>query len=78
MNITAEDIRNKLTCGNGRCADRSTRGNTHCPNHDDATPSLSVNEKDGKILVKCFGGCLQEDVIQKLKSMDLWLSSLLF
>jgi hypothetical protein len=29
----------------------------HCPAHDDAKPSLSVTESDGRILLKCFAGC---------------------
>jgi putative DNA primase/helicase len=43
-----------------------------CPAHEDRTPSLSVSERDGKILVKCFAGCAQGDVIDALKALDLW------
>jgi hypothetical protein len=28
-----------------------------CPAHDDATPSLSIAERDGRILLHCFAGC---------------------
>jgi hypothetical protein len=28
-----------------------------CPAHDDKSPSLAIREEDGKILLKCFGGC---------------------
>ena len=35
-----------------------------CPAHDDKSPSLSVAEsQDGRVLIKCFGGCGALDVI---------------
>ncbi|MFN3562733.1 MAG: DUF3987 domain-containing protein, partial [Chloroherpetonaceae bacterium] len=34
-----------------------------CPAHNDKTPSLSITEKDGKILVHCFAGCSTESVL---------------
>jgi len=43
-----------------------------CPAHDDGNPSLSIGERDGKILVHCFSGCLQADVIAALKARGLW------
>lgn len=43
-----------------------------CPSHPDKNPSLSINEKDGKILVKCFAGCSQERVIESLINLNLW------
>ena len=33
-----------------------------CPAHDDNSPSLSIREKNGRILLKCFVGCKREDV----------------
>ena len=30
---------------------------SRCPTHEDRTPSLSVTERDGKLLVKCHAGC---------------------
>jgi uncharacterized protein (DUF983 family)/energy-coupling factor transporter ATP-binding protein EcfA2 len=38
----------------------------HCPAHDDAKPSLSVTESDGRILVKCFAGCRVDDICMAL------------
>ncbi len=43
-----------------------------CPVHEDHNPSLSLDEKDGNLLVKCFAGCSQKEVVQALKSRDLW------
>ena len=43
-----------------------------CPAHDDRNPSLSVSDKNGKILVKCWAGCTQEEVIGALRGMGLW------
>jgi len=35
-----------------------------CPSHDDRNPSLSVRETDdGKVLIKCWGGCAANDVV---------------
>src|SRR4051794_36130728 len=45
-----------------------------CPAHDDRVPSLSISEKDGKVLVKCFAGCEQRNVIEALKERGLWES----
>ena len=33
-----------------------------CPAHDDQNPSLSIHERDGKVLLKCFAGCTIEAV----------------
>jgi hypothetical protein len=45
---------------------------THCPAHYDRNPSLSIADRDGRILVKCFAGCPQEAVIKALTEMELW------
>ena len=46
-----------------------------CPAHPDRSPSLSVSDKNGKILVHCFAGCSQESVIGALRDMGLWHSA---
>lgn len=43
-----------------------------CPAHDDRNPSLSLTEKNGRVLVKCFAGCEQRAVIAALKHRGLW------
>lgn len=45
---------------------RSTGNNrwvAKCPAHSDRGPSLSVTERDGKLLFHCFAGCEAEDVL---------------
>ena len=45
---------------------------TRCPAHDDGTPSLSLRERDGRLLVHCHAGCSQGDVIAALRTRGLW------
>lgn len=45
-----------------------------CPAHDDSNPSLSLNEKNGKVLVRCHAGCDQKSVIAALRERGLWSS----
>ena len=37
-----------------------------CPAHDDKSPSLNVDEADGKVLLKCQAGCDTRDVVSAL------------
>jgi RecA-family ATPase len=43
-----------------------------CPAHDDHDPSLSITERDGKLLFVCRAGCDQNSVIEALKLRGLW------
>lgn len=65
-----EAIRTKLACGQPGCT--CIRGNTHCPAHDDRTPSLSLSIQNGTLLFKCHGGCSQDAVIDALRERGLW------
>jgi 5S rRNA maturation endonuclease (ribonuclease M5) len=65
-------IRDALSCGQAGCDCRSADGNVHCPGHDDSDPSLSINVKDGKVLVRCFANCTQAAVIDALRRKGLW------
>lgn len=47
-------------------------GKTYCPAHDDDNASLQVDEKDGKTLVWCGGGCSQDEVLAALIDLGLW------
>jgi hypothetical protein len=44
----------------------------HCPAHEDRTPSLSIDLRNGKLLLHCFGGCPQTAVIDALRARGLW------
>jgi len=44
-----------------------------CPAHEDSNPSLSIGEKDGKVLVHCHAGCSQRDLIEALCARGLWV-----
>jgi hypothetical protein len=46
-----------------------------CPAHKDRSPSLHISERDGRVLVKCFGGCPQSNVIDALRNRGLWPES---
>lgn len=44
-----------------------------CPAHEDGTPSFGIRQgKDGRVLVRCYAGCAQGDVIAVLKQRGLW------
>jgi hypothetical protein len=37
-----------------------------CPAHDDKTPSLSIRETDGKILIHCWTGCSALEIVDAI------------
>lgn len=38
-----------------------------CPSHEDRSPSLAITEvDDGRILLKCFGGCSVQEIVGSL------------
>ena len=43
-----------------------------CPAHPDRTPSFTAKDDNGKILVHCFAGCTQDEVINALRDLGLW------
>ena len=52
---------------------KSARGwIARCPAHDDRNPSLSLTERDGRLLVHCHAGCSQNAVIEALRERGLW------
>jgi hypothetical protein len=42
-----------------------------CPAHRDTNPSLSITQKDSRVLVRCHAGCSQREVIRALASPRL-------
>jgi hypothetical protein len=74
--MTADQIRSALSCGRQGCECSKSGVKTHCPGpshgNGDRHPSLGVNEKDGKVLVKCYGGCDQAAVMAELQGRGLW------
>lgn len=76
---SAKAICEALSCGAsgcpcGRAAQRGG-GLVHCSAHSDRTPSLSVTEKNGVVLVHCHASCSQEAVVDSLKERGLWAST---
>ena len=46
-----------------------------CPMHDDRHPSLSLSESNaGKLLLYCQAGCDSKELIEHLRSRNLWTS----
>lgn len=42
-----------------------------CPSHEDRSPSLAIRETDdGRILLKCFGGCSVQEIVGAI-GMDI-------
>lgn len=42
-----------------------------CPSHEDRSPSLAIREtEDGRILLKCFGGCSVQEIVGSI-GMDI-------
>lgn len=69
---TLQQIRAALACARAGCACGRPGGLVHCPAHDDRNPSISVAERNGKLLVRCFAGCAQDAVIAALRERGLW------
>lgn len=55
----------------GRWDMQQANGMCRCPAHDDHTPSLSVSERDGSVLVHCHAGCPQDDVLGALAAQGM-------
>ena len=73
---TARSILQGLECARPTCpchgSAKRGRGLTHCPGHDDRSPSLSVREGDRTVLLHCFASCKSADVVAALRERGLW------
>lgn len=74
---SAEQIVDALACHREGCAcvaaARKGQGLTHCPSHEDGSPSLNVTWGNGRVLVHCHsGGCTQREVLDALREKGLW------
>lgn len=68
--MSAESIATALG-GASRKANGGFMATCPVPDHDDSTASLSIDEKDGKLLYKCFAGCTQDAVLSALEKQGL-------
>lgn len=68
-------IARALECDRTGCVCHATArkgfGPTHCPSHDDHTPSLNLTAKNGLPLWHCHAGCTQEAVLAELRAKNL-------
>ena len=75
MTESISRIKEFQKCGN-RCICSSysiDRFMTHCPSHDDSTPSLSVKERIGrKPLINCFAGCDYETIFNAFDLLGVY------
>src|SRR5262245_14591275 len=71
--MSAAELRAALRCERSLCACHRGR-NTHCPtpDHRDTRPSFGVDERGGRILFYCRGGCSQAAVLAALRARGLW------
>lgn len=73
---SATQILERQACQRAGCVCRSAvrrgHGRTHCPVHHDPSPSLNVQERDGRVLVHCHAGCAQAAVVTALRELGLF------
>jgi hypothetical protein len=60
--VTVEDVLHRLD----RWKKAGDGWQARCPAHEDRSPSLSIHEKDGRILLHCHAGCTLEAILDAL------------
>ena len=66
--MTAEEISQSL----GGTRSDSGKWRAPCPAHTDRVASLSITDRESKILFHCHAGCSQASVLAALKELGLW------
>lgn len=67
--LSAEIIAFALDKGRRIRADEYT---ACCPAHQDRSPSFSISQKADRVLLKCWSGCSQGEVLDALRARGLW------
>lgn len=62
MRVEIKDVLDRLE----KVEKRGNGWTARCPVHNDEKPSLSINEDNGKILLKCFAGCSFPSIVHAL------------
>jgi hypothetical protein len=79
MEANLTDMTLRLQCTDPKCVCQKNRKNgksmVHCPSHNDIRPTLSLTEREGKILWKCFARCTQAEVTTALRERGIIGSS---
>jgi len=74
--MSAERIATALGPAKARQTSRGLTWRVRCPSHDDQHASLDVTETgDGRVLVHCWSGCSQAELIDALRERGLWSPS---
>lgn len=55
-----------------------TNALTHCPTHNDRSPSLSIRAGRDSVLLHCFSGCSYANVKAELQRRNLWQERIVF
>jgi len=61
--MASRPIQNLLSRLDGIREVRAGQFYAKCPAHDDKSPSLSIRDTDGTILIHCFAECSPDDVL---------------
>jgi hypothetical protein len=78
VELLLAQITSELRCSRRGCLCQRRHGPLHCPvpshgqGRGDRSPSLGVTERDGRLLVHCYSGCPQQDLIETLERRGLW------
>lgn len=77
LNQTVSDVRRGVLSRLTNVRERESYWVALCPSHDDHNPSLSIQEKEDGVSVKCHAGCATEAILEALgmEKKDLYPQS---